>query len=146
MAESCWKASRIQLLSGGKLSGILLEREGKAVILGIGVNLAAAPELDDRQTAALSDIGPAPDRELFATMLAGHVSRELDRWRQFGLDPIRNRWLAAAHPLGTPLAVHDAGGDSLVGSFFGLSEDGSLMLRLEDGTTRAIHAGDVMLA
>ncbi|MEZ5694289.1 MAG: biotin--[acetyl-CoA-carboxylase] ligase [Altererythrobacter sp.] len=134
------------LLSGGKLSGILLEREGKAVILGIGVNLAAAPELDDRQTAALSDIGPAPDRELFATMLAGHVSRELDRWRQFGLDPIRNRWLAAAHPLGTPLAVHDAGGDRLAGSFSGLSEDGSLMLRLEDGTTRAIHAGDVMLA
>ena len=36
------------LLNGGKLSGILLEREGKAVILGIGVNLAAAPELDDR--------------------------------------------------------------------------------------------------
>lgn len=134
------------MLGGAKLSGILLEREGQTVVLGIGVNLAAAPDLPDRRTAALADIGSAPDRELFATILAGHFSRELERWRQFGIEPIRSRWLAAAHPVGTPITVHDGSGERLAGEFAGLSPEGSLLLRLEDGTTRAIHAGDVMLA
>ena len=42
------------LLNGAKLSGILLEREGDAVVIGIGVNLAQAPELPDRPTIALT--------------------------------------------------------------------------------------------
>lgn len=134
------------MLNGAKLSGILLEREGQKVVLGIGVNLAAAPDLSDRRTASLADIGPAPDRELFATILAGHLSRELERWRQFGVEPIRSRWLSAAHPVGTAVTVHDGSGERLAGEFAGLSPEGSLLLRLEDGTTRAIHAGDVMLA
>lgn len=134
------------MLCGAKLSGILLEREGQTVVLGIGVNLAAAPDLPDRRTASLADFGPAPDRELFATILAGHFSRELERWRQFGVEPIRSRWLAVAHPVGSPIAVHDGSCEALAGEFAGLSPEGSLLLRLEDGTTRAIHAGDVMLA
>ncbi len=134
------------MLNTGKMSGILLEREGRSVVLGIGVNLAAAPDLPDRRTASLADVGPAPDRELFASILACHFSRELERWRQFGVEPIRSRWLAAAHPVGTPIAVHDGSGETLAGEFAGLSPEGSLLLRLEDGTTRAIHAGDVMLA
>lgn len=134
------------MLSGGKLSGILLERESDAIIVGIGVNLAIAPDLPDRATSSLADVGPAPDCELFASTLAGHFSRELDRWRQFGLDPIRNRWIAAAHPVGTPLSVNDGSNTSQSGTFAGLAPEGSLLLRLEDGTTRAIHAGDVLLA
>ncbi|WP_128892701.1 biotin--[acetyl-CoA-carboxylase] ligase [Erythrobacter sp. HKB08] len=134
------------MLKGAKLSGILLEREGQAVVLGIGVNLAAAPELEDRATIALSDVGPAPSRDVFAETLADSVARELDRWRQFGLAPIMRRWLAAAHPVGTPLQVHGEESQAVEGQFAGLSDEGSLLLRLEDGTTRAIHAGDVMLA
>ncbi|QYU66335.1 hypothetical protein J4558_15220 [Leptolyngbya sp. 15MV] len=32
------------------------------------------------------------------------------------------------------------------GAFAGLAPDGSLLLRLADGATRAVHAGDVSLA
>ena len=39
-----------------------------------------------------------------------------------------------------------SGGARIAGTYCGLSPDGSLMLRLEDGTTRPIHAGDVSLA
>ncbi len=37
------------LLAGGKLAGILLERSGDAVIVGIGVNLAESPRLARQQ-------------------------------------------------------------------------------------------------
>lgn len=133
------------LLGGAKLSGILLERSGDAAVIGIGVNLAGAPELADRSTRHLAEVGPAPDRDRFAHELAASFDRELDRWRQFGLEPILSRWLAAAHPPGSPLSVHAADGSTIAGAFDGLEPDGALRLRLADGSVRVIHAGDVEL-
>lgn len=134
------------LIGPAKLCGILLEAVGAAVIVGIGVNLAQAPQVPGRETIALSAFGPAPGRDLFAAALADHFDRELERWRSFGLEPLLRRWLAAAHPIGTPLAVGEPGDEPLHGTFAGLAADGALQLRLADGTTRTIHAGEVRLA
>jgi BirA family transcriptional regulator, biotin operon repressor / biotin---[acetyl-CoA-carboxylase] ligase len=133
------------LLDGAKLAGILLERAGDAAVIGIGVNLAWAPSLAGRATGHLKSVGPAPDRDAFARDLVVSFDRELDRWRQFGLEPILSRWLAAAHPAGSPLTVHGADGSRLAGRFDGLEPDGALRLRLADGACRVIHAGDVTL-
>lgn len=133
------------LYGRAKAAGILLEGVEDAVVVGIGVNLASAPRLPGRETVALSAFGPAPDRDGFAAALAQNFDRELDRWRTYRLEPMIRRWLAAGTPLGTPLSVHDGEREAVSGTFAGLSEDGSLLLRLPDGATRAIHAGDVML-
>ena len=134
------------LLGGAKLAGILLEREGDAIIAGMGINLARAPDLPDRRTIALAALGPAPERNAFAANLAAAFDRELERWRTYGVEPLVRRWESVAHPQGTLLTVHPPGEGPLEGAFAGLAPDGSLMLRLADGATRAIHAGDVMLA
>ena len=134
------------LLGEAKLCGILLERAGDAVVIGIGVNLAAAPDLPGRKTIALSAFGPAPDRDAFASALEVSLDRELERWRMYGLAPIIRRWLAAGTPEGTQLSVHEPDGNVVQGRFAGLDAAGTLQLRLEDGAVRAIHAGDVMLA
>jgi BirA family biotin operon repressor/biotin-[acetyl-CoA-carboxylase] ligase len=133
------------LLGGAKLSGILLEREGDQAVIGIGINLARAPLLPERTARALSDLGPAPARDGFARDLAAQMDLELQRWREFGFDPIRRRWLAAAHPTGAALLVHDSKGSAVSGEFGGLELDGALRLRLADGAVRVIRAGDVML-
>lgn len=133
------------LLRRAKLAGILLERECDAVIVGVGVNLAAAPQVEGRETISLSALGPAPSRDAFAGTLAQSFDRELERWRTVGIEPLLRRWLAAAHPVGTALSVHEPAGGKLHGTFAGLAPDGSLLLRLEDGAVRPIHAGDVML-
>ncbi|HEX4847784.1 MAG TPA: biotin--[acetyl-CoA-carboxylase] ligase, partial [Novosphingobium sp.] len=134
------------MVGPAKLAGILLERVGDAVIVGIGVNLAQAPDVKGRQTVALSAFGPAPDRDHFASALARQFDLELERWRAYGLDPLIRRWQAAAHPPGTPLLVGEPGEAALEGRFAGLTGDGALQLRLADGTTRVIHAGEVRLA
>ena len=131
------------LVGRAKLAGILLEREGDAVVIGIGVNLAAAPDVEGRETTALASLGPAPDRDAFAEALAAIFDRELERWRTVGIEPMLRRWQAAAHPPGTPLTVHEASGEVVSGQFAGLAADGSLLLCLEDGAVRPIHAGDV---
>lgn len=145
-AQALLKWPNDLLIGPAKLSGVLLERVGHAVVVGIGVNLAQAPEIPGRQTIALSAFGPAPDRDVFADSLAHNFDHELDRWRSYGLEPLIRRWLAAAHPLGTELAVGEPGEEPLLGKFAGLSADGALQLLLPDGTTRTIHAGEVRLA
>lgn len=133
------------LLGGAKFCGLLLERERDHAVIGIGVNLAAAPAVEGRTVKALSGNGPAPSRDAFAQTLAAQFALELQRWREFGSEPVMRRWKAAAHPPGTPLSVHDAAGERITGSFDGLEEDGALRLRLADGTTHIVHAGDVTL-
>ncbi len=128
------------LLGGAKVAGILLEREGEAVIVGIGINIAQPPQLPDRKTVALADLGIAHSRDDLAAALARQFDLELDRWRSFGLAPIINRWLRAGHPPGTPLVA-----DGLAGAFAGLTPEGALQLRLADGSLQTIHAGEVNL-
>jgi BirA family biotin operon repressor/biotin-[acetyl-CoA-carboxylase] ligase len=130
------------LLAGGaKLAGILLEREGDAVVAGFGVNLASHPDLPDRPSASLAGLaGSAPDPTAFLETLADAFARWLARWRRDGVAPVRRRWLEAAHPTGTALAT--AEGEGL---FEGLDEEGALRLRLADGTLRLVHAGDIVL-
>jgi BirA family biotin operon repressor/biotin-[acetyl-CoA-carboxylase] ligase len=134
------------LIGTAKLAGILLERIGDAIVAGIGVNLSQAPDLPDRPAIALSAFGPAPDRNAFAEALARQFAIELERWRSFGLEPIIARWQAAAHPPGTALLAGEPGAEAIAGTFIGLAADGALQLRLDNGTTRTIHAGEVRLA
>ena len=134
------------LIGGAKLAGILLERFGEAVVVGIGVNLAQAPDLADRDTIALTRFGPAPNRDDFAANLAQCFADELARWRDYGLEALVRRWQSVAHPFGTPLVVQDGTNPPLSGNYAGLDAQGALRLTLQDGTTRTIHAGDVHLA
>ncbi len=133
------------LLGGAKLSGILLERVDDAVIIGFGVNLAHHPQALDRPATSLAAHGHAPDPQLFLETLAESLARWIARWRGEGLAPVRDRWLARAHPPGTALTARLADGTSLDGLFEGLDRDGALILRLADGAQRVIHAADVFL-
>ena len=133
------------LLNGAKLSGILLEREGSAVVIGTGVNLAHHPENLDRPATSLAAYGMAPSPDIFLRELADRFSQWLAKWREPGLGAIREQWLARAHPQGTALTVHDPAGRQIDGVFDGMDADGALRLRLADGSVHVMHAGDVFL-
>jgi BirA family biotin operon repressor/biotin-[acetyl-CoA-carboxylase] ligase len=134
------------MIGGAKLAGILMERQDDAIVIGVGVNLRVAPAIPGRETVALAAVGAVPDRDGFATSLSELFGQEVARWRDFGVAPIVRRWLAAAHPVGTPLLVGEPGEEPLAGTFAGLTDGGVLQLRLADGATRAIHAGEVRFA
>ena len=133
------------LIEGAKLGGILLERQSEAVVVGIGVNLAAAPDLPDRPSASLRAAGVEIARDAFAGSLATQWASALESWHRGDWPALRAEWLERAHPLGTRLMVRDAGGQTIEGTFAGLEPHGAALLRLADGTTRAIHAGEIEL-
>jgi BirA family biotin operon repressor/biotin-[acetyl-CoA-carboxylase] ligase len=134
------------MIGPAKLAGILLEGVGEAVVVGVGANLALAPEVPGRETISLAAFGPAPDRDAFALDLAAAFAAGLERWRSYGLAATVARWSAVAHTPGTILSVGEPGETSLEGEFAGLDDAGALLLRLADGTTRTIHAGEVRFA
>lgn len=128
------------LVGAAKLAGILLERQGEAVIIGFGVNLAHHPEGLERPVTSLAALGAQVEAGAFLEILDEIFARWLARWRGEGIAPVRSRWLAAAHPVGTALSTSEG-----EGLFDGLNENGALRLRLADGQSRVIHAGDVFL-
>jgi BirA family biotin operon repressor/biotin-[acetyl-CoA-carboxylase] ligase len=133
------------LIDGAKLSGILLERAGPAVVIGFGVNLAHHPTDTDRVATSLAAYKVAVDAANFLETLADAFARWVERWRGEGIDVVRRRWVDRAHPIGAALTARLPDGSALDGLFDGLDPDGALILRLADGTRRVIHAGDVFL-
>jgi BirA family biotin operon repressor/biotin-[acetyl-CoA-carboxylase] ligase len=134
------------LIGGAKISGILLEGIGNAVVVGIGVNLAPVPTDIDRPAISLATLGIAPpDAKTFLETLIEIFETWLSRWRAEGLPTIRAAWLDRAHPIGTALSAATPDGTRIQGLFDGLTTDCALRLRLADGSTRVIHAGDVFL-
>lgn len=133
------------LLDGGKVSGILMEMVGKHVVVGIGVNLARAPEISGRKTAAISDHVSAPSVEDFASKLGHSFAGWLSSWRIHGLDLIlRDFVYSCGYREGTALTVHDTDGSRIDGFYAGFEQtDGALRLRLADGSERVIRAGDI---
>jgi BirA family biotin operon repressor/biotin-[acetyl-CoA-carboxylase] ligase len=114
------------LLGAGKLAGILIDSQWEAgraswVVIGIGANLAHAPDIADRPAARLP--GPAPS----PTSIAADILRQIDLWRARDMAAISQAWLARAHPLGTLLDVR-APQRRIAGVFAGLSPRGELLL------------------
>src|SRR3546814_3204938 len=101
------------LVGRAKLSGVLLERTGDAIVLGIGLNIAHHPEGLARPVYSMAECG-AGDVETgyFLETLADLFARWLGRWRTSGLPPVRSPWRKYAHPNGPlpkpqpPAATH----------------------------------------
>ena len=139
------------IVAGGKISGILLEVEGKALIVGSGVNIAPVGQVGSQNIApiALADIWPdgvldLPQPYDFATAYLDRLAFWYDRFCQSGFGPIRDTWLENALFLGQQVAVQcDA--KVLSGVFHDLGMDGTMLLLDDSGQTRHITTGDVKL-
>jgi BirA family biotin operon repressor/biotin-[acetyl-CoA-carboxylase] ligase len=127
------------LLGERKVAGILLERHGEALVLGIGVNVAQPafpPELAARATS-LALAGASVDREVILSTVLDRVRRWRDRLERDGFDAVRERWTGLAAMLGTTVSV-----DGVAGVARGLDDDGALLIETDGGTVRVL-SGDV---
>lgn len=130
-------------LDGTKCSGILLERQGDALVIGMGINLAHHPDGTERPATSLAAACLAvPTPAALLDELAAAFSHWRTQWTTHGFPPIRAAWLARASGVGARIIAR-LGIESPEGLFTGLADDGALLMQLDDGTTRAIHAGEV---
>ena len=136
------------LLDQRKLAGILLDSAATPaggldwLVIGIGINLAAAPALPDRAAACLAECADPPAPEDFVPL----VLERLAAWRAFlptDFARVRAAWLAYGQPIGSAMQFRQ--GERLIhGTFGGLADDGSLLLQTGD-QVHVYATGEVLL-
>ena len=138
------------LLNGGKLAGILLESMGGPgghLAIGIGVNLAAAPEAALVEEGALRPVslfqetGKHIAPEAFLELLARSYATWEARFVTYGFGPIREAWLTRAARLGESLTARTAR-ETHVGTFETVDAEGNLVLKTAKGRM-SIAAADI---
>ena len=112
-------------------------------MIGIGVNVLHAPEGVPYPVTSLADCGADVSAETLFTALAEAWVEQEALWNEGrGFAAIRDRWLERAAGLGAPIAVK-IGEDVLRGTFETIDDEGRLIVRAGDGSSRAISAGEV---
>ena len=136
------------LVDGRKIAGVLLERHGEAVILGIGINVtrdAVPADLDALATSIERERNDAErvDRDVVLQAVVDAVARWRGTLERDGFEPVRARWTALAMMLGRRVTV-----DGVAGIARGLDVDGALLIESEEPSSRRevtrVVAGDVM--
>jgi len=130
------------LANGKKLAGLLLEAGPGWLAIGIGVNLASAPEGTEFPATSLTQLGIAPpSSEDALCVLAARFAHWYDAWMKDGFETIRAAWLARVGGLGGPIRAR-LPTETRQGVFEGIDASGALLLN-EHGNVRAIAAGEV---
>lgn len=136
------------LVGGAKIVGILLETEsagraGTPLAIGIGINVAAAPEGLPYRATSLSALAPGIGAGDVFEALSETLHAAITLWDEGrGLAVLRAQWLAAAAGLGQEITVR-AGDTVSHGIFETLDADGRLVLAKPDGQRALIAAGEV---
>ena len=137
------------LVNGAKIAGILLECEPSDhavpwVVLGIGINIAVAPEnLSYPVTSlSLSGIGGIMPQEVLLILLTA-LTRWLTVWERSGFSPVRHAWLRRARRLERLIEVR-FGEELILGRAVDLDCTGALIIETPE-RRRHIIAGEVML-
>ena len=141
------------LLDGRKLCGILAEMietpSGRAVVVGIGINLtnqSFPTEFAATATSVAEGIGRQPDFEEILHRLQEDFVVWYQRLSQpNGLSEIVSAWMersSFAH--GKEVSAND-GAFEISGTTRGLEPDGSLRLETKSGELKIVRAGDVSL-
>jgi BirA family biotin operon repressor/biotin-[acetyl-CoA-carboxylase] ligase len=131
-----------------KLSGILLEAEAVAedrlaVVVGIGVNVVAAPTDTPYPATSLAALGIAVSAEDLFTALSDAWAECRGIWDNGrGFTEIRRLWLAQAAGLGEPVSIR-MGTTSVDGVFETVDSAGCLVVKTTSGRLVPISAGDV---
>ncbi|MER5274807.1 biotin--[acetyl-CoA-carboxylase] ligase [Streptomyces sp. NPDC002809] len=133
-----------------KTGGILAERAGDGVVIGIGLNVSLrADELPAPTAASLALAGAvSTDRE---TLLRG-VLRSLEhwygQWRAADGDAaaggLQEAYAAGCATLGRKVRAQLPGNRTLTGEAVAIDGDGRLVLSSDDGLRKPVSAGDIV--
>jgi BirA family biotin operon repressor/biotin-[acetyl-CoA-carboxylase] ligase len=140
------------LLNGGKLAGILLEGltsggQMAGLAIGIGVNLAEAPDPGTVEPDAMRPVSLSGETGVSVTPddFLGELAPAYAHWETqlttFGFEPLRTAWMARAARLGAQLTAR-LPAEEITGIFREVDAAGHLVLSTPGGLRR-IAAGDV---
>jgi BirA family biotin operon repressor/biotin-[acetyl-CoA-carboxylase] ligase len=133
---------------GRKLGGILADAvvaggELRHVVLGVGLNLAPPedPSLE-RLAASLRDLLPQVEPAVLLARVLGGLEGSLKGLEAEGFAPARAAWLRVSETIGREVRALTMSGP-VMGTAVDLDEDGSLVIRQQDGQMARVTSGEV---
>lgn len=142
-------------IGGRKICGILGETSSTGekatfVILGVGVNVnfdteKIFPESIRLTTTSIEkELGRKVELETLLKALLEKLEKTLDLYVNEGFMPVLSEWKKYAFFLGKEVEIVDRE-KKIKGTACDVAEDGALVLRFEDGSSRRVFAGDLSL-
>jgi BirA family biotin operon repressor/biotin-[acetyl-CoA-carboxylase] ligase len=138
------------MIGDSKVSGTLIEGglDYGWLVLGIGINLAWTPEVTDAQYSAtcLHEVGATITLDELGIALAKSVHQRVAQWRHAGFDGEAHKeysrflWRKDQE---IRVSFDAAKMEGVTGISLGVDEKGALLVRLADGSTQTISAGEV---
>jgi BirA family biotin operon repressor/biotin-[acetyl-CoA-carboxylase] ligase len=134
-------------IDGRKLAGILAESSGRAVVVGVGLNVSTtAEELPDTGTSLSRVLGAPVDRRPVLLAFLRALEKRYLRWTAALGDPVASGlaqdYLRWSSTVGTEVAVSLPDGSTLQGTAQAVDWDGRLVVSTAGGTV-ALASGDV---
>lgn len=132
-----------------KLAGILAERVGDAVVVGVGLNVRMSEaELPTPTATSLAVEGAQPaDADVLLDALLRAFADAYGRWRKADgvvAGELADSYRALCVTLGREVRVHLPGGEVLDGTAVDVSDSGALVLRSVTDGVHELAAGDVV--
>jgi BirA family transcriptional regulator, biotin operon repressor / biotin---[acetyl-CoA-carboxylase] ligase len=135
----------------GKLGGVLAERTGDAVVIGLGLNVSTRPaELPTPAATSLAIAGAAvTDRDPLLRAILRELADQYTAWRAAAGDAdacgLREAYVASCATLGRAVRVELPGGEQVHGDAVGVDRCGQLVVAGGAGTeVTTISAGEVV--
>ncbi|MDR5709107.1 MAG: biotin--[acetyl-CoA-carboxylase] ligase [Armatimonadota bacterium] len=132
------------LVNRRKVGGVLAEAGPDAwwVILGIGLNANAVPDLPEGATSLAAELGAPVDLEELFCAVCAELEVVYEAFRGDDFATVLRWWRERSTTLGRRVRVHLPSG-----TYEGIAEDvdgdGALLLRLPDGSAKRIVAGEL---
>ena len=140
------------LVNGKKMTGILTELQAdpdqvKAIIIGIGMNVnqeaADFPEeLHAIATSLKMLTGKSVDRAQLVAKILGFLELYTDMYVKNGFAPIKLLWEGYSNTTGRRIRAVMLN-ETIEGVALGISDEGVLQLKLDDGSIRGIYSADI---
>ena len=107
------------LISGKKISGVLIEYAGRFVIVGIGINVHTNPTVAEYQTTRTDKYTRANVAEIFSALM-----KNLEKWMNAKFDSVRDMWMNLAAGINGPVKYR---GEMV--ELIGINDSGALVVR-----------------
>ena len=141
------------LFNTGKLGGVLIELQGEmqgpaTAVIGIGINLTLSGKIKhfvDQDVSALYSITQRSiDRNKLLALLLIEITAVLEIFATQGFSPFKEEWIGYHAYEAKEVEVLLPAGVIERGIVNGITEDGSLRLRMESGV-KSFHCGEISL-
>lgn len=118
------------LVDGKKIAGILIEYFGRFVVVGIGINIATNPTVDEYKTTKTNNYVTLTEKDVLTRLM-----KFMDKWINADFAIVRQYWMSRATGLNTTITYRGASA-----KLIGINENGALVLLC--GTRYVLAYGD----